>query len=187
MRGGRGGKRSDERHEPSVGGDHRREGGPDRSRAGGRGGGIPQGRKTRGIESSAKGRSGLGVGVDEQKGDDFVRVGVHPDFDAGEPGGERAGVEEGAVGVAEAEGRVDEVDLGLEEADSGGERNGGVEVLVSGERVGGGCVAEEGGVVGAHVGDVVVGAWAEEGGVVACYVAAGGGGGGWGGGGESCG
>ena len=70
--------------------------------------------------------------------------------------------------MAEPQGTVLIVDLGLQETETRVEGLGGVEELVAGYGVVGGFVAEEGGVVGAEVGDVVVVAGAEFGGVVAC-------------------
>lgn len=63
-----------------------------------------------------------------------------------------AGGEEGAGGVAEGEDVVVDVDLGLKEPDAGGEGQGRVVELVACDGEGGGGVAEEGGVMGAHVG-----------------------------------
>lgn len=69
--------------------------------------------------------------------------------------------------MAEAEGAVLVVDLGLEKAEARVEGNGGVEVLVAGDGVVGGVVADEGRVVAAQVGYLVIVAVAEVGRVVA--------------------
>lgn len=133
--GGDGGYKGDE---ASVCVDHGLEGGPARGRGGG-GGLVAVFRDARGLKDLAKGGGGLVVRVDEENSDDVVGVLVHPVLDGGEPVLEGAGVEEAAGGVTELEdaarGAVDEVDLGLKQAQARVEGDGGVVVLVAGDGV----------------------------------------------------
>lgn len=158
--------RGDEGHEALVGRDHALQCGPAR----GAGGDVAVLVEPGLGEDVAEGRGVLVVAVDQQQGDDLVGVGVHPPLDRGQPVGERAGVEQVARRVAELDDAVLVVDLGLQEAQAGVEGEGGVEVLVAGDGVVRRGVAQEGGVVGAHVGDLRVRLAAEGRRVVACRV-----------------
>lgn len=66
-----------------------------------------------GFEEGGEGGDGLGVGVYEEEGDDFVWVEGELVGYGGEEGFEGVGVEEVVEGVVEFEGVVVEVDLSL--------------------------------------------------------------------------
>lgn len=160
--GGRFFERGDEGHQAGAVVDERLERGPCARDGGGRGRDVGQLVEARGGELRAELGGGGVVRVHDEDGDDFGRVRVHPGFYFLEPGDEGAGVEEVACAVAETprigpRGGAVLVDLGGEEADAGVQLDGRVVVLVAGGGEGGGAVAEEGGVVRAEVGDVVVG------------------------------
>lgn len=101
----------DEGEEALVGGDEVVESGPGRGGGGFGWGCVGVLGYVGGLEVGVDILGGEVVGVDEEEGDYIAGVGVEPFFDFHEPGGEDAGIEEVAGGVAEVDVAIGLVDL----------------------------------------------------------------------------
>ncbi|KAG7131776.1 hypothetical protein HYQ46_009625 [Verticillium longisporum] len=122
----------------------------------GRLGSVGERRDAGGFKGRGVGSGVLVVRVDENQGDDFVGVGIHPGFNGPQPVLEKTGIHETAAGVAEAERVILEVNLRLEKTQARVEGDGGVEELVAGDGEACALIAKEGGIVRTHVSDIVV-------------------------------